>query len=389
MLDIQGVAVSYGMHRALGGVDVHVGADEIVVILGANGAGKSSLLKAVAGTCEGDVTGQIVLDGEDITRLPSHKIVERGIAYVPEGRGIFGDLEVIENLRLGAYTERARRDADANLARVLDLFPKLVERRSQIARTMSGGEQQMVAIGRALMASPQILMLDEPSLGLSPKLCKELFQLLLHVRDSGVGILLVEQNAKRSLAIADRGYLIENGAIRGENDAASLANDPEVQAAYLGGSTSVSARATRIGPTQSFDPNLAFIEPAQPRVQADTTRQAANTDALIGEGLDSLLARASNAAAQPAPASTQSANVPDPSQPLRATDDPNVAALLDSLETAARNAQTAPTGHRRRTPNRLEQTEPEVLPTIPMFRKSRVDVYRRNQAGALTKVESQ
>ena len=235
MLEIENLSAAYGMHRALAGVSIDVDAGEIVVILGANGAGKSTLLRAIAGMCEGQVQGEVRLAGMPLQGTAADEIVERGIAFVPEGRGIFGDLTVAENLQLGAYCKHARPRHDDNLARVYELFPKLKERRGQIARTMSGGEQQMVAIGRAMMADPRILMLDEPSLGLSPLLCKELFQNLSRITDSGLGVLLVEQNAKQSLAIAGRGYLLENGEIAGEGKACDLLEDPAVQAAYLGG----------------------------------------------------------------------------------------------------------------------------------------------------------
>lgn len=234
MLNIDTLTVSYGLHQALHGVSLTVSRGEIVVMLGANGAGKSSLLRAVAGISEGQVGGKVDLSGQNLRVLKSDAIVEAGIAFVPEGRGIFGDLSVWENLMLGAYSKRARGNQDRNLKFVLDLFPKLLDRRDQIARTMSGGEQQMVAIGRAMMSDPEILMLDEPSLGLSPLLCQELFQTLSHIRETGMGVLLIEQNAKQSLAIADRGYLIENGGITGQNDAETLLTDPAVQKAYLG-----------------------------------------------------------------------------------------------------------------------------------------------------------
>lgn len=235
MLSISDLSVSYGLHRALSGVSLTVSPGEIVVMLGANGAGKSSLLRAIGGICEGQCTGRIDLSGKNILSRKADEIVEAGIAFVPEGRGIFGDLTVWENLMLGAYSKRGQSGKDKNLKWVLELFPKLAERKSQVVRTMSGGEQQMVAIGRAMMANPEILMLDEPSLGLSPLLCSELFGNLAHIRETGMGVLLVEQNAKQSLAIADRGYLIENGEITGENAADAMLNDPAVQVAYLGG----------------------------------------------------------------------------------------------------------------------------------------------------------
>ncbi len=235
MLEIRNLGVRYGRHLALEGVSAKVEKGEICVILGANGAGKSSLLKAVAGMVKAEAGSEIVMNGRPIAGMKPHRIVEEGIALVPEGRGIFGDLTVAENLQLGAFARRARNQEAATLARIYELFPRLAERKGQAVRTMSGGEQQMVAIGRALMSKPEILMLDEPSLGLSPLLCKELFKSLTAVAKTGVGILLVEQNAKQSLKIADRGYLIENGLVTGENTAAALAKDPAVVNAYLGG----------------------------------------------------------------------------------------------------------------------------------------------------------
>lgn len=235
MLEVEHLSVSYGAHRALEDVSLHVAAGEICVILGANGAGKSSLLKAIAGMVPSAADTRIAIGGRNIAGAKPHKVVEAGLALVPEGRGIFGDLTVAENLQLGAYGPQAHAGKKARHAAILDLFPRLAERSGQIVCTMSGGEQQMVAIGRALMSAPEILMLDEPSLGLSPLLTKDLFKSLKAVRETGVGILLVEQNAKQSLAIADRGYLIENGRITGEGTGVGLASDPAVQAAYLGG----------------------------------------------------------------------------------------------------------------------------------------------------------
>jgi branched-chain amino acid transport system ATP-binding protein len=234
MLEVRAASASYGKHRALFGVDLSVGRGELVALLGANGAGKSTLLKILSGLVAPDGATQVLLDGAPLHTLPAHERVEAGLALVPEGRGIFGDLTVRENLQLGAYTLRARASQARNLERVLSLFPRLKERLSQAVRTMSGGEQQMVAIGRALMAAPRVLLLDEPSIGLSPLLCSELFKAIASVRDGEVGILLVEQNAKRSLAIADRAYLLENGRIAGEGAAQALMADPAIQRAYLG-----------------------------------------------------------------------------------------------------------------------------------------------------------
>jgi acyl-CoA reductase-like NAD-dependent aldehyde dehydrogenase/ABC-type branched-subunit amino acid transport system ATPase component len=235
MLDVADLSVSYGKHLAISGVSLSVGRGEIVVMLGANGAGKSSCLKALGGVVPHLPGARIVLGAVDLTRLPQHELVEAGLALVPEDRGIFADLSVRENLQLGAFTRRARAEAAANLARITALFPRLAERMHQHASTMSGGERQMVAIGRALMSSPDILLLDEPSLGLAPRVCGELFRALARIRELGVGVLLVEQNARAALAIADRGYLLENGRIVGEGPAAGLRDDPAVHRAYLGG----------------------------------------------------------------------------------------------------------------------------------------------------------
>ncbi|ODU08643.1 MAG: ABC transporter ATP-binding protein [Rubrivivax sp. SCN 71-131] len=235
MFEVQRLSAAYGLHRALDEARLRVGEHEVVVMLGANGAGKTTLLKAIAGLVASAPATRIELAGQPLQALPARLRVEAGIALVPEGRGIFGELTVRENLALGAYPRRARAAEAHNLERVLALFPRLAERLSQTARTMSGGEQQMVAIGRALMSAPRLLLLDEPSLGLAPLMCLELFRALKQVRATGVSILLVEQNAKRSLAIADRGYLLENGRIAGEGSAAQLLADPAVQAAYLGG----------------------------------------------------------------------------------------------------------------------------------------------------------
>ena len=236
MLEVLSLSLAYGLHRALDGVTLDVGRGEIVTILGANGAGKTSLLKAIAGVVRTLPGKQVRLGGRDISGLPAHEIVESGLALVPEGRGIFGDLTVKENLLLGANPQRARNGEAARREQVLELFPRLRERAGQIARTMSGGEQQMLAIGRALMSNPDILLLDEPSLGLSPVMVQELFATLRRVREAGLGLLLVEQNVQESLRIADRGYVLENGLIVGHGSADQLKSDPAVQRAYLGGS---------------------------------------------------------------------------------------------------------------------------------------------------------
>lgn len=234
MLEVHDLSLAYGKHQALRGVSLQVAKGELVVMLGANGAGKSSLLKAIGAMVRPQEGARVLLAGQELTRLPAHQVVEAGLALVPEGRGVFGDLTVRENLQLGAQPRRARALEAQSLARVLDLFPKLGQRMAQTVRTMSGGEQQMVAVGRALMSAPDILLLDEPSLGLSPLMCKELFAALARIRNLGVGVLLVEQNARQSLAIADRGYLLETGLVVGQGSAAELQASPAVRKAYLG-----------------------------------------------------------------------------------------------------------------------------------------------------------
>lgn len=234
MLEIKNLSVTYGKHKALQDVSISMTEAEAIVILGANGAGKSTLLKSVAGMVRPSTDAQISMAGKNLIGMPMHEVVETGIAVVPEGRGVFAELTVRENLLLGAYPKRARANEQANLDNVLTLFPRLAERRRQTVSTMSGGEQQMVAIGRALMSAPRLLMLDEPSLGLAPVLVGELFQSLAKIRESGVGLLIVEQNVKISLSIADRGYLLEAGRVVGQGTAEALADDPAVQNAFLG-----------------------------------------------------------------------------------------------------------------------------------------------------------
>lgn len=236
MLEVKNLSLRYGRHLALDKVSLSIAEGETVVILGANGAGKSSLLKAIAGLAKSEPGSGVTLDGKSILGLRAHLIPEAGIALVPEGRGVFGDLNVEENLLLGANPRRARAGEASRNSLVYDLFPRLAERRSQLVRTMSGGEQQMVAIGRALMSNPRFLMLDEPSLGLAPIVVTELFGALRRVGQTGVGLLLVEQNVSVSLAISDRGYLMEAGRITGENSAEALKTDAAVQRAFLGGS---------------------------------------------------------------------------------------------------------------------------------------------------------
>jgi len=267
MLECRDLSVFYGPHLALAGVSINITPGEIVTILGSNGAGKSTLLKTISGLVDHEEESEILIGGRCISDWDPHQIVEAGLSMVPEGRDLFGELTVLENLMLGAYPRRARGEEAANLEHVMTLFPKLAERRKQIARTMSGGEQQMVAVGRAMMSAPSILMLDEPSLGLSPLLCSELFKSLAEIRKSGVGILLVEQNVKQSLAISDRGYLLETGRITGEESAEVLANDQAVLRAYLGGITRPeSRRSERLSTREILKSNIHdLIQHAQQR----------------------------------------------------------------------------------------------------------------------------
>ncbi len=289
MLECRNLSVFYGQHRALDGVAIRAAPGEIVVILGANGAGKSTLLQSIAGLVPATDEGEVLLDGRSIKALAPHVIVEAGLALVPEGRRIFGDLTVLENLVLGAYANRARDAERDTLEKVLALFPRLAERRRQIARTMSGGEQQMVAIGRAMMSAPSILMLDEPSLGLSPILSSELFKALVEIRRTGAGILLVEQNARQALAIADRGYLLENGRIVGEGTAASLAEDPAVQKAYLGGA----AGEIRVEPARGAVPPEPLAAASLPTLHAGSIASR-RVDELIPVSIDELVRRAAS-----------------------------------------------------------------------------------------------
>jgi branched-chain amino acid transport system ATP-binding protein len=234
MLEIDGLDHVYGRHSALRDVAIRVRPGEVVAILGANGAGKSTLLNAIAGllTPSG---GSIRYHGNELIGLPAHRIVEHGIATVTETRHLFGPMSVMENLSLGAFPRHARQATPASVARVFALFPRLAERRRQAVRTMSGGEQQMVAVGRALMAQPSLLLLDEPSLGLAPMLAAELFAALERIaREGDTSILMVEQNARRALKMANRGYLLSLGRIVGEGSAQSLAQDNAVAESYLG-----------------------------------------------------------------------------------------------------------------------------------------------------------
>ncbi|PYN20937.1 MAG: ABC transporter ATP-binding protein [Candidatus Rokuibacteriota bacterium] len=232
MLKVESLDVAYGEIRALKGVGLEVGRGEIVTILGNNGAGKTTTLKTISGLLH-PTAGTIMLEAEPLVGVPPHAIVSRGVAHVPEGRRIFNRLTVRENLTMGAYL-RSDAGIAADLERVFELFPRLAERITQVAGTLSGGEQQMLAIGRALMANPRLLLLDEPSMGLAPVLVEQIFDTIRDINHQGMTILLVEQNAAMALSIAHRGYVLETGSIALAGTAAELADNPEVRRAYLG-----------------------------------------------------------------------------------------------------------------------------------------------------------
>jgi len=234
MLDVRDVSVSYGKIRALKGVSLSVRRGEVVTLIGSNGAGKSTLLRAISGLLHPD-SGRIELDGAPITRLAAHRIARLGLRLVPEGRGLLTRMSVRENLLMGRYAARAGSGGTGDLETVLERFPVLAERQQQLAGTLSGGEQQQLAIARALLARPAILMLDEPSLGLAPLLVKEIFRIVRRLKEEGSTILLVEQNAKQALQVADRAYILETGQIVLEGPASELLRGEAVQRAYLGG----------------------------------------------------------------------------------------------------------------------------------------------------------
>jgi len=233
MLEIKDLNVYYGVIQALKGISFEVNEGEVIALIGANGAGKTTTLHTLTGLINAK-SGSIVLDGKDITKTPAHKIVKMGIAHVPEGRRIFQNLTVLDNIRLGAFTRKDKDGIAADIEKVYKLFPRLEERKTQIAGTLSGGEQQMLAMGRALMSKPRIVVMDEPSMGLSPILVSEIFDIIENIREQGTTVLLVEQNAKKALSIADRAYVLETGRIVLSGKASDLINDESVKKAYLG-----------------------------------------------------------------------------------------------------------------------------------------------------------
>ena len=233
MLEIKDLEVYYGMIQAIKGISFQVNEGEVIALIGANGAGKTTILHTVTGLLS-PKCGSVLFEGKDITKVPAHKIVSLGMAHVPEGRRVFAELTVYENLKMGAYTRKDKNEMEQTLESVYQRFPRLRERKNQLAGTLSGGEQQMLAMGRALMSHPKIILMDEPSMGLSPILVNQIFDIIEEVSKSGTTVLLVEQNAKKALAIADRSYVLETGKIVLEGDADQLMNDDSIKKAYLG-----------------------------------------------------------------------------------------------------------------------------------------------------------
>lgn len=233
MLKITDLEVYYGVIQAIKGISFEVNEGEVIALIGANGAGKTTILHTITGLVDSKA-GKIEFEGKDITKLPGYKTVSLGMAHVPEGRRVFADLTVYENLQMGAYTRKNKEEIEQSLAMVFKRFPRLEERKSQLAGTLSGGEQQMLAMGRALMSNPKIILMDEPSMGLSPIYVNEIFDIIKEVSASGTTVLLVEQNAKKALSIADRAYVLETGNIVLTGDAKELLNNDSIKKAYLG-----------------------------------------------------------------------------------------------------------------------------------------------------------
>lgn len=233
MLEVKDLEVYYGMIQAIKGISFHVDKGEVIALIGANGAGKTTTLHTVTGLLS-PKSGHVIFEGKDITKVPAHKIVSMGMAHVPEGRRVFAELSVYENLKMGAYTRKDKNEIEESLKNVYKRFPRLEERKNQMAGTLSGGEQQMLAMGRALMSKPKIILMDEPSMGLSPIMVNEIFDIIRSVSESGTTVLLVEQNAKKALSIADRAYVLETGKIALEGKAKELLEDDSIKKAYLG-----------------------------------------------------------------------------------------------------------------------------------------------------------
>lgn len=233
LLEVKDIQVYYGMIQALKGISFEVNQGEVVALIGANGAGKTTTLHTITGLLRAK-SGQILFNGKEISKVPAHKIVTMGMAHVPEGRRVFANMTVLQNLKMGAYTRSDKGEIEESIEKVYQHFPRLKERQNQISGTLSGGEQQMLAMGRALMSKPNIILMDEPSMGLSPIFVNEIFEIIKEVSQDGTTVLLVEQNAKKALSIADRAYVLETGKVTLEGAASDLLHDESVQKAYLG-----------------------------------------------------------------------------------------------------------------------------------------------------------
>ena len=232
LLEVENLNVYYGVIQAIKNVSFTVGEGEVIALIGSNGAGKTTTLQTITGMLT-PASGRIIFRGEDVTKVPGHKLVEMGISHVPEGRRVFSQLSVYENLKLGSFTRNNKSEIESSIKRVYRSFPRLEERKNQLAGTLSGGEQQMLAMGRALMSVPIIMLMDEPSMGLSPILVQEIFHIIEEIKRGGTTVLLVEQNANKALQIADRAYVLETGSIVKEGKASELLNDEAVRRAYL------------------------------------------------------------------------------------------------------------------------------------------------------------
>ena len=232
MLEVKDLEVYYGVIQAIKGISFHVDKGEVIALIGANGAGKTTTLHTVTGLLS-PKKGHVMFEGKDITKVPAHKIVSMGMAHVPEGRRVFAELSVYENLKMGAYTRNDKQEIEDTLTKIYKRFPRLEERKNQLAGTLSGGEQQMLAMGRALMSHPRLIVMDEPSMGLSPIYVNEIFDIIKEINADGTTVLLVEQNAKKALSIANKAYVLETGKIVLKGDAKELMNDDSVKKAYL------------------------------------------------------------------------------------------------------------------------------------------------------------
>lgn len=388
LLQASHVSVSYGRHQAVVEAALEVHAGEIVVILGANGAGKTTLLKAISGMVACSPGALISVGGMPMAGASAHALVEAGLALVPEGRGIFGELSVRENLLLGAFAKRAREGEAQRLTEVFTLFPRLRERQDQVVRTMSGGEQQMVAIGRAMMSRPQVLMLDEPSLGLSPLLSQEVFRTLREIADSGIGVLLVEQNARMSLSVANRGYLIETGHMSASYEAAAMLQDKNIQESYLGAHAADDSPVANKPAPPAAGPSLVasalphaassvqHAEPSALHIPIDELVRVASTRSLRTQAMPASLPSL--------PAAPVSAARVQLSRAETADIDSSIDAVVQrALESTRRPSSVSQPVLAPSTPAFSGTTKPSAK--VEIWRKPTVEIFRRNASGDLVK----